>query len=472
MQQKVKDLMRRMSLSVVDDEDLARRKYILNVLLVGTVVFSTISGFIFFVNYFYFIFQGLPTDKAGSPLVTALFVFLFWFLLLASKKGFYYFSTYVFIGTIFLAAVVSSLSGGADVPQSLLVFVLVIVMSGILVGTAFAVFAVVSSAVALCAIAYLQIHNIVVPNLLWRNEFVNYGDIIVYVITFGVIALVSWLSNREMEKSLFRARTAEQELRKERDSLEIKVKERTKDLERAQFEKTVQMHHFVEFGRAASGLFHDMVNPVQAAMLSLFSLKRAVAANDRKELEKAVGDTTAQMEKVRSFIDLARMQITRQEIDIVFDPEEQIALILQMLSFRAKREKVEMRYTPLKATPSLKGNPLSFNRLISGLVSNAIDAYDGVPVDNGRPRTVTLKSEIKDNTLVFSVSDNGKGISEENQKKVFELFFTTKGLEKGTGVGLSLSKQIAENSFGGSIHFESKEGVGSVFTVMIPLELA
>jgi signal transduction histidine kinase len=66
------------------------------------------------------------------------------------------------------------------------------------------------------------------------------------------------------------------------------------------------------------------------------------------------------------------------------------------------------------------------------------------------------------------ISDNGSGIAPENLKRVFEPFFTTKPVGSGTGLGLSLSYSIV-NKHGGRIEVASKPGVGTVFTVRLPV---
>jgi signal transduction histidine kinase len=66
------------------------------------------------------------------------------------------------------------------------------------------------------------------------------------------------------------------------------------------------------------------------------------------------------------------------------------------------------------------------------------------------------------------ISDNGSGIAPENLKRIFEPFFTTKPVGSGTGLGLSLSYSIV-NKHGGRIEVASKPGVGTVFTVRLPV---
>lgn len=445
-------------------EDDRRREFVLNVLLVCFLLWFTVSSVIAFFDAF---------DNLGQSRTHVLFlsavclVFYFWLYRL-SRGGRIVTATYLFLGVYFLPITYALYQWGANLPQGLLMYALFIVMSGVLLSSRVVfVMAALLSGVVL-GLSYLQSSGFIKPNLLWE-KIPEINDAILIGVTFFIISFVSWLSNRETEKSLFRARNAERDLRAERDLLEVKVKERTEELEKIQFEKTKQMQNFVEFGRHASGLFHDMVNPVQAAILSLYTLKQNVVKNDPVSLVKSVDEVATQMERAREFINLARNQITRQDINIEFDPEEQIAHVFQMLSFRAKRENVELKYSLLPDQINLVGNPLSFHRLVSGLVSNAIDAYDGVLSESEHLRTVSVTSKKYTDSVHFSIADNGKGISKKNQDKVFELFFTTKGIEKGTGVGLALSREIVEKEFSGTISFKSEEGVGSVFTIILPI---
>lgn len=448
------------------DDDIARTEFILNIILISSIVLA-VSALI--QSTYSFITLG-ETYKGDHPLFIMLILSLFAELLILSRSGFVRVAGRAVVVLYFLSISHGLYYFGVDQPQVLLSYAIVITIAGIVVGTRFAFITTFAVTSVLLIFGYLQIMGIYSPHSYWKNEGLVIADIVIFSVTFGILSVVSWLSNREIEKSLYRARSAERDLRKERDFLEVKVKERTRELERVQFEKTEQMHRFVEFGRRASGLFHDMVNPVQASVLSLENLKNSVAEQGRSELIDYANSAIEQMDKTRKFINTARNQIARHEIHIKFDPEEQIALAFQMLSFRAKCEKVELVYHARTQSMFLIGNPLSFNRLISGLVSNAIDAYDGVPVVDGRTRAVTVISEKRGDAIYFSVADMGNGIRDEDQKKIFELFFTTKGIEKGTGIGLALCKEIAEKEFEGSLAFTSKEGAGSTFTIKLPVK--
>ena len=104
-------------------------------------------------------------------------------------------------------------------------------------------------------------------------------------------------------------------------------------------------------------------------------------------------------------------------------------------------------------------------RLKQALLNLVINAADALK-DCENARIVIKTSVSNDQNLVISVSDNGCGISEDNKGKVLELFFTTKGTH-GTGLGLAMVQKFVEKS-GGRLTFESKEGEGSVFTMIFP----
>ena len=100
---------------------------------------------------------------------------------------------------------------------------------------------------------------------------------------------------------------------------------------------------------------------------------------------------------------------------------------------------------------------------ILNLVSNAIDAC---PTDHSGRVTVRTQQLPGRHQVLIEVIDNGHGISEENQPKIFHLFFSTKG-QKGTGIGLASTRKVIEDH-GGTIEFESTENQGTRFRIFLP----
>ena len=80
---------------------------------------------------------------------------------------------------------------------------------------------------------------------------------------------------------------------------------------------------------------------------------------------------------------------------------------------------------------------------------------------------ISVKTEGSD--FIISIADNGEGMTEEVKQRLYENFFTTKPVGKGTGLGMGITRDIIENKHGGKISFESTEGEGTIFTFTIPV---
>jgi signal transduction histidine kinase len=101
------------------------------------------------------------------------------------------------------------------------------------------------------------------------------------------------------------------------------------------------------------------------------------------------------------------------------------------------------------------------NRLFTNLLQNAIEASAGKEMIN-----ITITEEVSANKLLISIRDEGAGIPEEKRDKIFTPNFTTKS--SGTGLGLAMCKGIVEKA-NGKIWFETIEGEGTTFHVLLPL---
>ncbi len=99
------------------------------------------------------------------------------------------------------------------------------------------------------------------------------------------------------------------------------------------------------------------------------------------------------------------------------------------------------------------------------LITNAIYAVKEKGTDQGR---IDLKTSRAGPNMEIMISDNGTGIPEEAQKKIFDLFYTTKPSGKGTGLGIPICRNIIKK-LGGEISVESQEGRGTTFNISIPV---
>lgn len=429
----------------------------MNILLLGSLILSGTADLVV-------LFSAIQTGAAhpgDSPLSLLIIFLIFLGLYIMSRNGYAVVSSYVLVALYVLPTTYALYRWGVAIPQGLLTYALAIVMAGVLISTRASVLLALNCTAIIIVLGYLQNAGAMHPDFYWQHDNVQVQDMLVFAATFLVMLLVSWLSNREIEKSLVRARRSEAALKQERDSLEIRVEERTRDLKQAQEARTREMYRFVDFGRMASGYMHDLGSPLTALSLHLRSLAKS------KTAPVQVGQALQSLQKIDELNRGVQAQIQKQAITTVFTPAEQIRIALTMLTYKARESGVTLDWTPPKAAMQLTGNPLKFHRLITGLVDNAIDAYAGIPKERDN-RRVHIGLTATDTAVRLTVRDWGCGILPVDLERIFEPLFTTKPVEHGTGIGLSLCKETVDD-FGGTIAVESREGHGTTFTVTLPL---
>ena len=128
--------------------------------------------------------------------------------------------------------------------------------------------------------------------------------------------------------------------------------------------------------------------------------------------------------------------------------------------------------------PSVKCYLGQLNQVFMNILANAIDAFEESNQGRifteieGNPNIITIKTEVtQDNQRVaIKIKDNGAGMSEEVQSRIFDHLFTTKAVGKGTGLGLSISRQIVVEIHGGSLSCNSVLGQGTEFAIIIPID--
>jgi signal transduction histidine kinase len=161
-----------------------------------------------------------------------------------------------------------------------------------------------------------------------------------------------------------------------------------------------------------------------------------------------------------SRIQLGRMKVDRSDVDLA----EAIEEILVVIEPKAEARKVKMNVSLPKNIPVAKLDKRLFRMTLENLLSNAIKYSDK---DSGE---VEFTVKIENGTLTYYVKDNGCGIPESEQDKIFGKLFRASNAQSidGNGFGLYAAKGAVE-ALGGSIRFESKENKGTTFFVSLPL---
>ncbi|MFO8240065.1 MAG: ATP-binding protein [Dissulfuribacterales bacterium] len=239
-------------------------------------------------------------------------------------------------------------------------------------------------------------------------------------------------------------------------------------------EDLVRIDRLAEIGRIAAGIAHEINNPLaiirEAAGWAnvVISDAKDLTPEDREELEKATKEISHQTKRCRN--------ITHELLDFArgstpalteFDIHEVIRDSISFLKPELKHTSIEIDTQFMPGPLFMKSDPKLLEQVFVNFITNAIHAIRSKGEKKGCIRIKTITS---DSQVDISFEDNGTGIPEENQKKIFQLFFSTKDPGKGTGLGLSISQNIVKK-LGGTISLYSKAGVGTKFTVRLPLSL-
>ncbi len=251
------------------------------------------------------------------------------------------------------------------------------------------------------------------------------------------------------------------------DSLDSKINEQI-NLER----QLLQSEKLATIGQLAAGVAHEINNPL--ANISLYAqvilkeFKQKDGNNDEGDEPKSFdsniirkveiineqADRAAKI--VRNLLDFSRQ--SEPEMSIT-DINHEFKSALSVIQPIAVNINIKEDYQDL---PEIMADGAQLRQVFVDIITNAMHA-----MPNGS--TLSLRTEHKDNNIIITIEDTGIGIPAENLSKIFDPFFTTKSPGKGTGLGLSICYGII-NKQRGSIAVESKVGVGSKFTITLPVE--
>lgn len=440
------------SVKSVMDEDRQRREYILHIILIGSIaMLAILDGIVLF----YSLREG-SADRGISFGAFSILPTFFIFLYVLFRRGYSVLASYLLIAAYFLSNSYAAYRWGVDLQVVLIAYALIIVTATILCGTKFGFFVTGSIAGLIIPLGYVQYHGVVVAQI----QRTRMTDTIVFSILYLFIMIVAWLYNSEIEQLMRRAKNSEQALKEERDLLEAKIALRTDELLRIQFEKVQQLNRLAELGQLSSGLFHDLLN-----LLNALSLR----ADD--ETSPSIANAFNTTKQIEGFVRAIRKQICGDHERELFSLTQGVSHVIQLVNYQANKERVSIIFSPdPHADITYFDLPFKFQEIVINLLLNAIESYEPLPRSDNRVRRVEVIVKKQDGMAVLRVEDNGCGMSPAIRARIFEPFFTTKDASKGIGIGLATIKKIIEEGLSGTIVVESEQGLGSTFTVIFPLK--
>ena len=216
-------------------------------------------------------------------------------------------------------------------------------------------------------------------------------------------------------------------------------------------------------GKLASGVAHEINNPLGGMKNAVRALARGDLPPEKTtEYLELVAEGLGRVEEtVKKFLSFTPRRVEPRPTDLAVVVEKAVALARHRMATHGVTLELEL---PEPDTATVFGDPHELQQVALNLLLNAADAVAKV----SHPRVVVAVGARGDD-VVLRVADNGVGLDEEAQSQCFDLFFTTKEVGEGTGLGLAVAHTIVTNH-GGRMEVESEPGRGAAFRVVLPAE--
>ncbi len=253
----------------------------------------------------------------------------------------------------------------------------------------------------------------------------------------------------------------------------------------------LQAEKLASIGQLAAGVAHEINNPIgfvnsnigslDSYVMDLLRLVEAFESRGgsagillkqeldfdylKEDVVALIRESREGLERVKRIVqdlkDFSRVDSSQdwQRADLHHCLDSTLNVVANEIKYRAR---VVKTYGIL---PDVDCLPSQLNQVFMNLLVNAAQAMPEKAPELG---CITLSTASQDGWARVAVADSGRGIPAENLKRIFDPFFTTKPVGKGTGLGLSVSYNIVARH-GGRIEVDSQEGVGTTFTVWLPL---
>ncbi len=226
--------------------------------------------------------------------------------------------------------------------------------------------------------------------------------------------------------------------------------------------RMVANSRLVAVGEMAAGVAHELNNPLTAVLgFSQLALKQTTDPVLRKDLESIAREAERAGQIVDNLLGFARSHSGRGDR---FDAAASLQKVLDLREYECRVNNIEVVTYFDPGTPVTRADGHRMEQVFLNLIGNAIQAISEGP---GRGN-ITVGLVAIDGVIRVSITDDGPGIPEEVLPHIFEQFYTTKPVGKGTGLGLHICQEIVRDH-GGEIRVESHSNRGTTFVVEIPV---
>jgi PAS domain S-box-containing protein len=240
--------------------------------------------------------------------------------------------------------------------------------------------------------------------------------------------------------------------------------------EKAQAERLVAAQRHIRIGLLASGIAHEMSQPLAAISLStenaMVELERQQPRYDR--LQTRLQRIVSQCERATKLIVDMRLFAEASAIDAsAVSVHDLISRAVSSVQHRLEDAGVKVTMALTEGLPTIQAAPALFEQVLFTLLGNSLDAYQSHASEKCSEKVIAISACLNEDLRVrLEIRDHAGGIPAELLASVFEPFVTTKGPDKGRGLGLAISHAIVVE-LGGEISVRNCED-GAVFTILLP----
>jgi len=242
------------------------------------------------------------------------------------------------------------------------------------------------------------------------------------------------------------------------DRMVRQLRESREEIEHLHRTQMSRAEHFATLGELATGLAHEIRNPLAGIAGVIEIVQRDLpASSPAKAVVKEVRQEIAQINRILTdLLETARPRAPEiRSSDLNTTVEHAVMLARQQVLSKP----IKIEFAPAPELPEVDHDSDQIHQVLLNLLLNSVQAIEG-------PGLVRVAVFEQGDAAVVTVSDTGRGIPAEHLPNIFRPFFTTKG--NGTGLGLSLARRIVEGHHG-RIEVESSSGRGTTFTVLLPV---
>lgn len=226
-------------------------------------------------------------------------------------------------------------------------------------------------------------------------------------------------------------------------------------------QQLIRSQRMESIGTLAAGIAHEVGNPLTSISSLVQVIMRTTQDEFAKEKLELIKNQINRITRIiRDLVDFSRPS---NYVVKPTDVNEVLRDALNIVQYGKKVKHINFDVDLVPGLPKLQVVPDQLVQVFINILMNAVDALDDTP------GTIVLRSYQKERQVYIVVRDSGKGIEDSELEKIFEPFYSTKEVGKGTGLGLWVSYGIVKN-FGGDIAVESIPGKGSTFMVTLPVK--